>query len=64
MYKEFYFLSYFRREPISAIDVKKIDDIKNYIKEIKKDKIIIVISHEDYWKTLADEIITIEDYFN
>lgn len=43
---------------------KKIDDIKNYIKEIKKDKIIIVISHEDYWKTLADEIITIEDYFN
>ncbi|MFR4815446.1 ABC transporter transmembrane domain-containing protein [Peptoniphilus sp.] len=51
-------------EPTSAIDVKKIDDIKNYIKEIKKDKIIIVISHEDYWKTLADKIITIEDYFN
>ena len=51
-------------EPTSAIDAKKIDDIKNYIKEIKKDKIIIVISHEDYWKTLADEIITIEDYFN
>ena len=44
-------------EPTSALDVKSKDKFKEIINTIKMDKIIILITHDEDIKNMADEII-------
>ena len=44
-------------EPTSALDYKSKINLLNYLKEIKEDKIIILISHDDEIKEIVDEVI-------
>lgn len=44
-------------EPTSALDLKSKDQFKEIINKIKMDKIIILITHDEDIKNMADEII-------
>lgn len=44
-------------EPTSALDVKSKDQFKEIINKVKMDKIIILITHDEDIKNMADEII-------
>lgn len=48
-------------EPTSALDYRTTKFIIDKIKEIKKDKIILIVSHDERLNCLADEIIKLED---
>ena len=47
-------------EPTSALDQKSNNVLKNILKEIKYNKIIIIISHDENFYNIADEIIHIK----
>lgn len=44
-------------EPTAALDDNTCKNLYNYIDEIKKDKIIILISHDDKFEKICDDII-------
>lgn len=44
-------------EPTSALDIKSKDQFKEIINKVKMDKIIILITHYEDIKNMADEII-------
>lgn len=44
-------------EPTSALDAEGIENLKSTLQEIKEDKIIIAITHNNNFLTIADEII-------
>ena len=44
-------------EPTSALDFKSIENLKSILKEIKKDKIIIIVTHNKDILDISDEII-------
>lgn len=49
-------------EPFNGVDKQSIEKIKNYIKNIKKDKIIIITSHvENDLDSLVDKIISFDN---
>ncbi|MCL1935486.1 MAG: ABC transporter ATP-binding protein/permease [Defluviitaleaceae bacterium] len=47
-------------EPTSALDLQTTKKFIKYLNEIKKDKIIIIISHDEFIKNNGDEIFDIE----
>lgn len=49
-------------EPTSALDIKSIEVLKNKINEIKENKIIIIISHDDKLNNISDEVIQLEKH--
>ncbi len=46
-------------EPTSALDSKSIESFVNYLNSIKKQKIIIIITHDEYVRKMCDSIISI-----
>lgn len=48
-------------EPTSALDLKSIDVLKNKINEVKENKIIIIISHDEKLNDISDKIIQMEE---
>lgn len=46
-------------EPSSALDSESKEKLKNYLNNIKKDKIIIAISHDSFIKDICDVIINL-----
>jgi len=44
-------------EPTSALDLQATKKFMSYIQQIKKDKIIILVTHDSYIKGLCDEVI-------
>lgn len=46
-------------EPTSSLDQKSILDLKKVIQNIKKEKIILITSHEDHFDDIADEEINL-----
>ncbi|MBU5437455.1 ABC transporter ATP-binding protein/permease [Tissierella sp. MSJ-40] len=51
-------------EPTSALDTNSIDNLINILQKIKKDKIIIIITHNQNILNIADEIIDTSYSFN
>lgn len=47
-------------EPTSAIDKETRDSFIKYMEKLKKDKILIIISHDNLFLSLADEIIDMD----
>lgn len=47
-------------EPTSAFDKRSVSYFMEIIREISKDKIIIIITHDSELENLADEIIELE----
>lgn len=47
-------------EPTSALDNVSREILLKYISTIKKEKIIIIVTHDNVFKTVRDEIITLE----
>ena len=45
---------------ISQNDSKKADEVFNYLKDISKDKCVIVVSHNEKIKNYADKVIYLE----
>ena len=48
-------------EPTNALDVQTKELLKEYIGHIKKDKIIIIITHDDYMSKYGDKIINLNE---
>ncbi|HBB28044.1 MAG TPA: hypothetical protein DC000_02130 [Clostridiales bacterium] len=48
-------------EPTSALDIKSIDKFSNYLKKIKHNKIIIIISHDISVQNICDVIIDLNN---
>lgn len=48
-------------EPTSALDIKSIEILKSKIEEIREEKIIIIISHDEKLNEIADIVIKIEN---
>ncbi|WGS64927.1 ABC transporter transmembrane domain-containing protein [Marinitoga aeolica] len=48
-------------EPLSNLDYKTKENIKKYLSKIKKEKIILVVSHENLFDDIADKIYNIID---
>ncbi len=48
-------------EPTSALDHDSIERLKTVLAKVKKDKIIIAITHNDSLLTIADEVINFEE---
>lgn len=46
-------------EPTSALDIMSTKSFVEYIQEVKKDKIIIIITHDDHIASICDEIISL-----
>ncbi|MGL4372333.1 MAG: ATP-binding cassette domain-containing protein, partial [Turicibacter sp.] len=51
----------FADEPTGALDRKTSTEIMNLLKEISKDRLVIVITHDSNISSFADEILTLED---
>lgn len=49
-------------EPTSALDAESILNLKDILNEIKKDKIVIMITHDKSLVDMSDEIISLEKY--
>ncbi|SHH45183.1 ATP-binding cassette, subfamily C, LapB [Caloranaerobacter azorensis DSM 13643] len=49
-------------EPISALDYNSILKLKSILKEEKKDKIILMITHNEEIEDIVDEFITLGKY--
>lgn len=47
-------------EPTSALDEESIRCLQAYLNEIKKDKIIILISHNSDFISISDEIVDLD----
>lgn len=47
-------------EPSSALDFRKTEKLKNFLREISLNKIVIIVSHEKGYEDIADEIIYLE----
>ncbi|EGT3616715.1 ATP-binding cassette domain-containing protein [Clostridium perfringens] len=48
-------------EPTGALDNESSENIMNILKEISKEKTVVVITHDDEVLKYADEVITLED---
>ncbi|WP_138206454.1 ABC transporter ATP-binding protein [Haloimpatiens lingqiaonensis] len=48
-------------EPSSALDKESINYLKRYLKDIKKDKIIIMVTHDKNMLDIADEVINLDN---
>ncbi len=48
-------------EPTSALDDKSSECLKNYLCQIKDDKIIIIITHNPIFLSISDYVINLED---
>lgn len=46
-------------EPTSALDMNTTRKFINYLQKIKRDKIIIIVTHDEYVKSCCDEIVQI-----
>lgn len=46
-------------EPTSALDMNTTRKFINYLQKIKSDKIIIIVTHDEYVKGCCDEIVQI-----
>lgn len=46
-------------EPTSALDSNSIKNLKDYLLSIKKDKIIIIVTHDNHFVDISDKIITL-----
>lgn len=46
-------------EPTSALDLKSKEKLKAMLSNIKKDKIIILITHDNSLEDICDEIFTL-----
>jgi ABC-type lipoprotein export system ATPase subunit len=44
-------------EPTSSLDKKSISELKKIILSLKKNRIILIITHDDYFDNIADEEI-------
>ncbi len=51
-------------EPTSSLDIITKENVINYIKTIKKDKIIIIVSHDKCFETIADKTINLNNIAN
>ena len=49
-------------EPTSALDAKTTEKFVAYLRQIKKEKIIIMITHDEVVKKLCDEIVEFDKY--
>ena len=47
-------------EPTSALDAKSIEMLFSYLHKIKRDKIIIVITHDEAVKGCCDEVMEVD----
>ncbi|WP_283591942.1 hypothetical protein [Clostridium butanoliproducens] len=48
-------------EPTSALDLKSKEILKEVLLNIKKDKIIILITHDEEFKTISDYIVNLNE---
>ncbi len=46
-------------EPTSALDSKSIKSFINYLGSIKKEKIIIIITHDEYVSKTCDRVVSV-----
>lgn len=51
----------FLDEPTTNLDTDSVDNLMNYIEDVKDDKLIISIMHDDIYDGIADGFIYIED---
>ena len=47
-------------EPTGNLDSKNEDEVFNYLKDISKDKCVIVVSHNEKIKNYADKVVYLE----
>ncbi len=48
-------------EPTANLDVASIEKLQSVIKHLAKDRICIVVTHDDFTITVCDKVYTIED---
>lgn len=48
-------------EPTSALDKNSVENLKNYLVKNKKDKIIIIVTHDDELIDISDFILNFND---
>ena len=51
----------FLDEPTAAMDFKTEEFVLNLLKELKKDKIILMITHRRNFENLADQVLMLEN---
>ena len=49
-------------EPTSALDIQSVSTLIDILEQIKKDKIIIIITHDEKLLRCADSVIDIDSY--